>query len=68
MPRVLAFLFPHSRVAHGDVEDHLVSVDVVEALSGLDFFGELAEETERALEDVDTFYNWGEFHTACRNP
>ncbi len=31
-PIVLAFLFPHQRVRHGEIEDFLVSIDVVEAL------------------------------------
>jgi endonuclease G len=61
LPRVLAFLFPHSRVRHGDLEDYLVSIDVVEALTGLDFFNEFGEEVQRALEDTDTFENWDGF-------
>lgn len=49
---VVAFLFPHQRVRHGDihgdVEPHIVSIDHVEALSGLDLFpdAELDEATE----------------------
>lgn len=65
MPNVLAFLFPHSRVAHGELEDYLVPVDVIEALSGLNFFSDFGEESQDALEDGDTFSNWGEFDAAC---
>jgi endonuclease G len=54
-PVVLAFLFAHQRVRHGEIEDFLVSVDVVEALTGLDFFVGLEEGV---LEDRDTFENW----------
>ncbi len=53
-PVVLAFLFPHQRVRHGEIENFLVSVDVVEALTGLDFFMGVGE----ILEDRDTFENW----------
>jgi endonuclease G, mitochondrial len=58
-PMVAAFLLPHHRERHGDIQDYLVSVDVVEALTGLDFFSELDDETEVWLEDADTFENWG---------
>lgn len=65
MPMVLAFLFPHSRVAHGNLQDYLVSVDVIESLSGLDFFSDFGKEVQGLLEDTDTFGNWGEFNAAC---
>ncbi len=39
-PKVLAFLFPHQRKAHGDIEDFLVPVEIVEAMSGVDFVRE----------------------------
>lgn len=57
-PRVLAFLLPHHRVRHGDIEDYLVSVDIIEALTGLDFFNALADDQETALERIDTFETW----------
>ena len=57
-PVVLAFLFAHQRVRHGEIEDFLVSVDVIEALTGLDFFVGLDEDVEWMLEDRDTFENW----------
>lgn len=61
MPRVLAFLFPHQRIPHGDLEDYLVTVDVIEALTGLDFFNELADSVQAVLEDTDTIANWSLF-------
>ena len=61
LPKVLAFLFPHQRVAHGDIEDFLVTVDVVEAMSGLDFFSALDDDREEWLEDQDTWQFWPGF-------
>ncbi len=57
-PVFLAFLFPHQRSSHGDIEDFLVSIDVIEALTGHDFFADLADDVENAVEDVDTFDAW----------
>lgn len=53
-PLVLTFLFPHQRVPHGSVEDFIVTVNVVEAISGFDFFTDLAEEIEQRIESNDT--------------
>jgi len=61
-PRILAFLFPHQRVTHGEIQDFLVSIDVLEALTGLDFLNELADDTERQIEDTDTWENWVRFY------
>jgi endonuclease G len=58
VPVVLAFLFPHQRSAHGDIEDFLVTVDIIEALTGVDFFNELGDQTENWLEDQDTWEVW----------
>ena len=60
-PLVLAFLMPHHKEAHGDIEDFLVSVDIIEAMTGHDFFRELDDEQEKALEKTDTWVNWGTF-------
>lgn len=60
-PVVLAFLLPHHKTPHGHIRDYLVSVDVIEALTGLDFFRELDEETESKLERTDTSLNWETF-------
>ena len=57
-PTILAFLFPHHRSAHGEIEDFLVTVDIIEALAGLDFFNTLDDEKEILLEDQDTWEIW----------
>ena len=61
-PRVLAFLLPHHRARHGDIEDYLVSIDVIEQLTGLDFFQDLDPVEERALEDTDTWTYWDRYY------
>jgi endonuclease G len=58
VPTILAFLFPHQRSAHGKIENFLVSVDTIEALSGLDFLSELDDAEENWLEDQDTWTVW----------
>lgn len=60
-PLVLAFLLPHHKEAHGEIQDFLVSVDIIEALTGLDFFSKMDEDMEGKLEAEDTWLNWGEF-------
>ena len=60
-PTVLAFLFPHQQVARPRTREQafphfLVSVDLVETMTGLDFFqGVVGEE---AMESEDTWGNW----------
>lgn len=60
-PLILAFLLPHHKVPHGDIENFLVSVDIIESLTGLDFFRELDDSIEDSLEAVDTWVNWRDF-------
>lgn len=60
-PLVLAFLLPHHKEAHGEIEDYLVSVDLIEAMTGLDFFRNLDDEEEAQLESGDTWINWERF-------
>ena len=60
-PAVLAFLFPHQRVVHRlgrqtAIPYFLVSVDLIEAMTGLDFFQ--GTEGEEVLESEDTWANW----------
>ena len=57
---MLAFLFPHQRIAHGEIENFLVSVDVKEALTGHDFFADPDDAVEDAIEDADTLETWPE--------
>jgi endonuclease G len=61
VPAVLAFLLPHHKEPHGEIQDYLVSVDIIEAMTDLDFFRELDEATEDSLEAVDTWKNWDSF-------
>ena len=62
IPDVLAFLFPHQRIAHGDIQDFLVTVNVIEAVSAEDFFLDLGPERENRLEDIDTWEVWQRLH------
>ena len=39
---------------HGRNEDFLVTADVVEAMSGVDYFNRMENETENRLEDQGT--------------
>lgn len=57
-PIVLAFLTPHHRTAHAQIEDFLVSVDVIEGLSGFDFFTHEDEEIADLVEDTDSYEMW----------
>ena len=61
VPVVLAYLLPHQRKRHGDLDSFLVSVDVVEALAGIDLFTELdlSEEEKLLFESEDTWNNVG---------
>ena len=60
-PIVLAFLLPHHKAPHGNIESFLVSVDIIESLTGLDFFRELDDSIEDSLEATDTYVNWNNF-------
>ncbi len=54
-PKVLAFLFPHQIKKHGKIQDFLVSVNIIEAMTGLDFFLDLNDEE---MERKSTWENW----------
>lgn len=62
-PDVLAFIYPQDGVAYKRMEgyDHtpyLTSVDVIEALTGLDFFPKLAEDLEVEIERMISIRLW----------
>jgi endonuclease G len=57
-PKVLAFLFPHQRISHGTIADFTVSIDVIEAMTGLDFLSDLDDAEENDIEDTDTWEFW----------
>jgi len=56
--KVLAFLFPHQIKKHGDIQDYLVSVNLIEAMTGLDFFPDLHTEEWEQGERKSTWENW----------
>jgi len=59
-PVVLAFLFPHQEARLGKVEDFLVPVDLIEALTDYNFFPDFTE-AESGWEAVSTALNWNNF-------
>lgn len=62
-PIILAFLFPHDADAAGEIEDHLVTVDTIEASTGFDFFCGLPDDIEEVVESEGTWENWQSFGT-----
>lgn len=61
VPQVAAFLFPHQESRVGELVDFLVSVDLIEALCGCDFFALLDDEIEAELERQNTVSSWLRF-------
>ena len=57
-PVVLAFLFPHQIKKHGEIQDYLVSVNLLEAMTGLDFFPDIHSAEWEAVERQSTWENW----------
>ncbi len=57
-PTVLAFLFPHQIKKHGNIQDYLVSVNLIEAMTGLDFFPDLHSTDWKNMERTSTWVNW----------
>ncbi len=55
--RAIAFLFPNQKCEY-PVESYAVSVDEVEALTGIDFFYQLADDLEEALEQQFDHHLW----------
>ena len=56
-PRAIAFIYDNAR-ATGSLEQHAVSVDVVEKATGIDFFSALPDEVEDAIEAQCDFRQW----------
>lgn len=56
-PRAIAFIYDNAR-ATGSLEQHAVSVDVVEEATGIDFFSALPDEVEDAIEAQCDFRQW----------
>nr|WP_183389305.1 DNA/RNA non-specific endonuclease [Halomonas organivorans] len=58
-PQALAFVMPQEVRGDEPLDRFLVSIDRVEALTGLDFFPNLPDATERALEGQVDATGWG---------
>ncbi len=56
-PKVLAFLMPHEN-SNKPLYTFVVSVDTVEALTGIDFFPELDDVLESRIEASSAYKNW----------
>lgn len=59
--KVLAFLFPHQRESHGEIKDFIVPIDIVESLSGFDFFTASNDGIDESFERQDTLRFWEDF-------
>ncbi len=57
-PHFLAFLVPQTVKGNEPLSDYLVSVDAVEAASGLDFFSQLNDKAEAKLEAAIESADW----------
>lgn len=56
-PKGMAFLMPN-RKCEKPLYEYVVSIDSVEQISGLDFFPELPEQTERKIESNSDYNAW----------
>lgn len=56
-PRAIGFIMPNSRV-DGGLQTTAVSVDNVEAATGLDFFSALPDSLENLIESKSNFHYW----------
>ncbi|GHB16745.1 DNA/RNA non-specific endonuclease [Salinicola rhizosphaerae] len=58
-PRAIAFLMPQDVSGHEPLDRYLVTIDEIEARTGLDFFPQLADDVERRLEGRVDRTGWG---------
>jgi endonuclease G, mitochondrial len=56
--KMIAFLLPHQD-SNKPLYDFVVSVDSIEALTGIDFFPEMEDSLENKLEASSSYKNWG---------
>ncbi|MDE6559679.1 MAG: DNA/RNA non-specific endonuclease, partial [Muribaculaceae bacterium] len=56
-PRAIGFIYPNMR-APGNMADYSMSVDRVEAATGLDFFSSLPDSIENIVESHASFTEW----------
>ncbi len=55
--RAIAFLYPNKK-AQGSLKQHAVSIDVIEQLTGIDFFYSLPDDMEESIESTCDFNRW----------
>lgn len=55
--KMIAFLIPH-RASDKPLYEFVVSVDAIEALTGIDFFPELEDALEHRLEALNSYKGW----------
>lgn len=56
-PRGIAFIYPNM-TAPGNMEQYMTTIDEVEKITGIDFFYNLPDEIENAVESVSSFREW----------
>lgn len=55
---VLAFIMPNENLAGHELREYLVSIDEIEALTGLDFLSNLPDDVERTVEALEPTAIW----------
>ncbi len=63
-PTVLAFMFPHQIKKHDDIQDYIVSINLIEAMTGLDFLWDLIGNDHPLGKEVA----WVDFNFRYRPP
>lgn len=56
-PRGIGFIYPNMS-SPGNMKDYSMSIDEVEAITGIDFFCNLPDELEERIESVASFKEW----------
>tara|TARA_B110000037_G_C16729532_1_gene346465 strand:+ start:51 stop:431 length:381 start_codon:yes stop_codon:yes gene_type:complete len=54
---MIAFLMPNRSIS-GSLKDYVVTVDKIEALTGVDFYSQLPDNIENALESQVSIIGW----------
>ncbi|MDB5226991.1 MAG: Endonuclease [Bacteroidota bacterium] len=66
--KAIAFLYPNKNVDF-DLEKHVVSIDSIEKLTGIDFFPKLEDHLENKLEAENNLLDWDkDFLTKPKSP
>lgn len=58
-PRAIGFIYPNM-TSPGNMADYAMSVDDVEGITGLDFFFNLPDDIEIAVEKINSFTEWNQ--------